>query len=105
MKHYHKAGSLGEVCAGEEKKAVEKREEAVEDDATKAIKSTPCKGPDLSLDPGNPPKYCPQCAWSGVKSKVKKLKVDPASQKLVIMCKNEKVRIRILKYLLCLFLF
>ena len=56
--------------------------------------STPRKGgPDLSLDPANPPKYCPQCAWGGVKSKVKKLKVDPDSQNLVIMCKNEKVRI------------
>ena len=47
--------------------------------------------PDLSLDPANPPNYCPQCMWKGAKSKVKKLKVDPDSQKLVIMCKNGKV--------------
>ena len=67
--------------------------------------STPCKGgPDLSLDPANPPKYCPQCAWGGVKSKVKKLKVDPDSQKLVIMCKNEKVRIRFKNKYLYIFL-
>jgi hypothetical protein len=55
--------------------------------------SSPRDGLDLSLDPENPPKFCPQCALVGVKSKVKKLRVDPDSQKLVIMCKNEKVRI------------
>lgn len=46
---------------------------------------------DLKLDPLNPPKYCPQCQRNGVKSKVKKFKVDPTSTDLVIMCKNEKV--------------
>jgi hypothetical protein len=91
-----------EQCAGEERKVVE---EPVKDDANRAIMSTHFKGPDLNLDPGNPPKYCPQCACTGVKSKVKKLKVDPASQKLVIMCKNEQVRIRLSKYYLCFILF
>ena len=47
--------------------------------------------PDLQLDPQNPPKYCPQCARSGIKSKVKKFKMDPNSEEVVIMCKNEKV--------------
>ena len=47
--------------------------------------------PDLQLDPQNPPKYCPQCARSGIKSKVKKFKMDPNSKEVVIMCKNEKV--------------
>ena len=47
--------------------------------------------PDLHLDPQNPPKYCPQCARSGIKSKVKKFKMDPNSEEVVIMCKNEKV--------------
>ena len=46
---------------------------------------------DLKLDPLNPPKYCPQCQRNGVKSKVKKFKVDPNSSDLVIMCKNDKV--------------
>ena len=47
--------------------------------------------PDFDLDPSNPPKYCPQCAWNGLKSKVKKLKVEAGSNDVVIMCKNEKV--------------
>ena len=44
--------------------------------------------PNLSLDPSNPPRYCPQCA-----SKVKKMKVEKGSLKLTIMCKNEKVKL------------
>ena len=47
--------------------------------------------PDLQLDPLNPPKYCPQCARSGLKSKVKKFKMDPSSSEVVIMCKNGQV--------------
>ena len=47
--------------------------------------------PDLQLDPLNPPKYCPQCARSGLKSKVKKFKMDPSSSEVVIMCKNDQV--------------
>ena len=43
--------------------------------------------PDFSLDPANPPKYCPECAWEGTKSRVKKMKSDDNSR--IIMCKNE----------------
>ena len=43
--------------------------------------------PDFSLDPANPPKYCPECAWDGIKSRVKKMKSDENSR--IIMCKNE----------------
>ena len=47
---------------------------------------------DLQLDPLCPPKYCPQCAMRGVKTKVKKFKMGgSADKKMVIMCKNEKV--------------
>ena len=49
---------------------------------------------DLKLDPLNPPKYCPQCERNGIKSKVKKFKVNPNSTDLVIMCKNDKVRLK-----------
>ena len=42
----------------------------------------------MSLDPANPPKYCPDCEWNGNKSKVKKMKVDKNSR--IIMCKNEE---------------
>ena len=45
----------------------------------------------LLLDPLAPPKYCPQCAMVGIKSKVKKFKVNPSIDELVIMCKNDKV--------------
>ena len=51
------------------------------------------EGPDwppLTLNPLLPPKYCPQCVRVGLQSRVKKFKVDPASQDLVIMCKNDK---------------
>jgi len=43
---------------------------------------------DLKLDPLNPPKYCPHCAKSGLKTKVKKFKLDPNKDDLTIMCKN-----------------
>ena len=43
--------------------------------------------PDFSLDPANPPKYCPECAWDGIKSRVKKMKSDDNSR--IIMCRNE----------------
>ena len=42
-------------------------------------------------DPLHPPKYCPQCAWGGEKSKVKKFKMVKESQEWVLMCKNAKV--------------
>ena len=45
---------------------------------------------DLQLDPQNPPRYCPQCARSGLKSKVKKFRIEAAATEMVIMCKNEK---------------
>ena len=46
----------------------------------------------LQLDPLNPPRYCPQCALSGVKSKVKKFKMKKSSEtEVVIMCKNDQV--------------
>ena len=44
----------------------------------------------LQLDPQNPPRYCPQCARSGLKSKVKKFRIDTTATEMVIMCKNEK---------------
>ena len=44
------------------------------------------------FDPDNPPKYCPQCEVNGLKCKVKKFKRSiPEGQKVLIMCKNEKV--------------
>ena len=49
--------------------------------------------PDLQLDPNKPPKLCPQCARTGIKSKVKKFKLDPSSTEVVIMCKNGQVTI------------
>ena len=45
---------------------------------------------DLLFDPLAPPRYCPQCARVGIKTTVKKFKVNPCSADLVIMCKNEK---------------
>ena len=47
----------------------------------------------LQLDPLNPPRYCPQCALSGLRSKVKKFKMkkSTAETELVIMCKNDQV--------------
>ena len=47
--------------------------------------------PNFNLDPSNPPKYCPQCAWNGVKSKVKRMRLEIESNNLMIMCKNEQV--------------
>ena len=41
------------------------------------------------LDLAKPPKYCPQCQKSEVKSKVKKFRMSDGS--LVIMCKSDKV--------------
>ena len=41
------------------------------------------------LDLTKPPKYCPQCQKSDVKSKVKKFRMSDGS--LVIMCKSDKV--------------
>ena len=38
-----------------------------------------------------PPRYCPHCAKSGLKTKVKKFKLDPTKDDLTIMCKNAKV--------------
>ena len=45
---------------------------------------------DLLFDPLAPPRFCPQCARVGIKTAVKKFKVNPCSADLVIMCKNEK---------------
>ena len=42
------------------------------------------------FDPYNPPRFCPSCAQKGVKSKVKKMKVDPRGDKFIIMCKNDQ---------------
>ena len=58
------------------------------------FKSEKMENLDLKLDPLNPPKYCPQCERNGIKSKVKKFKVNPNSTDLVIMCKNDKVRLK-----------
>jgi len=45
----------------------------------------------LQLDPLNPPRHCPQCALSGVKSKVKKFKMNTSEEtEVVIMCKNDQ---------------
>lgn len=38
-----------------------------------------------------PRRYCPHCAKSGLKTKVKKFKLDPTKDDLTIMCKNAKV--------------
>ena len=37
------------------------------------------------------PRYCPHCAKSGLKTKVKKFKLDPTKDDLTIMCKNAEV--------------
>ena len=37
------------------------------------------------------PRYCPHCAKSGLKTKVKKIKLDPTKDDLTIMCKNAEV--------------
>ena len=37
-------------------------------------------------------RYCPHCAKSGLKTKVKKFKLDPNKDDLTIMCKNPEVR-------------
>ena len=42
----------------------------------------------LQLDPLHPPKYCPHCAENGLTTKVKKFRLHPDSDELVIMCKN-----------------
>ena len=47
--------------------------------------------PGLKLDSSNIPKYCPQCQLNGVKSKVKKFRIDPKQSYRVIMCINSKV--------------
>ena len=38
-----------------------------------------------------PKRYCPHCAKSGLKTKVKKFKLDPNKDDLTIMCKNAQV--------------
>ena len=45
----------------------------------------------LKLDPRNIPKYCPHCQMNGIKSKVKKFRLEPTEPR-VIMCINDKVR-------------
>ena len=45
----------------------------------------------LKLDPSNIPKYCPHCQMNGIKSKVKKFRLEPTEPR-VIMCINDKVR-------------
>ena len=44
----------------------------------------------LKLDPSNIPKYCPHCQMNGIKSKVKKFRLEPTEPR-VIMCINDKV--------------
>ena len=46
---------------------------------------------DLKLDIHNIPKYCPQCQQNGLKSKVKKFRLEPNEPK-VVMCINGEVR-------------
>ena len=46
---------------------------------------------DLKLDIHNIPKYCPQCQQNGLKSKVKKFRLEPSEPK-VVMCINGEVR-------------
>ena len=36
-------------------------------------------------------RYCPHCANRGLKTKVKKFKLDPKKDDLTIMCKNAEV--------------
>jgi len=45
---------------------------------------------DFNFDPSDPPKNCPQCASSNIKSKVKRFQVDPQGNSYMVMCKNEK---------------
>ena len=45
---------------------------------------------ELKLDPNNIPKYCPQCTLNGLKSKVKKFRLEP-NEPRVIMCINAEV--------------
>ena len=45
---------------------------------------------DLNFDPTNPPKNCPQCASSEVKSKVKRFQMDSQGKYYMVMCKNDK---------------
>ena len=53
--------------------------------------------PGLKLDSSNIPKYCPQCQLNGVKSKVKKFRIDPSQSYRVIMCINSKAQCGIVK--------
>ena len=51
----------------------------------------------MHLKPPTPARHCPQCARAGVRSKVKKFRVDKDKEELTIMCKNIEVGLNYFK--------
>ena len=53
---------------------------------------------EMSEVPEPPPRWCPKCQQSGVTSKVKRTRLKPGSEK-VLICTFDEVRTLILKFL------